>query len=211
MISIINMIPKSLSGETNQDSEPSITVNPMNTKQIAGSAFTPDPLQGPRAPIYVSNDEGNSWTLNSILPSPVSTHDITLDFSSKTNNLYGGILVNTGMPGTTLNILRTSNFLSAIPMETISFRNDVDQPFIQCVTAGHENNAGKDRIYMGINDFNGGRQTATIDISLDANNHLPTFKSVRLEKRNTLGQNGPQIRPAIHQDGNHLCNILRMA
>ena len=48
---IVNMIPKSLSGEDHQDSEPSIAVNPANPLHIAASAFTPDPSEGPRAPI----------------------------------------------------------------------------------------------------------------------------------------------------------------
>jgi len=52
-VTVVNMIPKSLSGETQQDSEPNIAVNPENPLQIVGTAFTPDPLNGPRAPIYV--------------------------------------------------------------------------------------------------------------------------------------------------------------
>src|SRR5437773_2691607 len=78
---VVNMIPKSLSGETHQDSEPTIAVNPVNPLQIAAAAFTPDPLKGSFAPIYVSNDGGNTWTLNSIVPGNnrrTGTGDITL-------------------------------------------------------------------------------------------------------------------------------------
>src|SRR5581483_3089395 len=53
---VVNMIPRSLSGEEHQDSEPTIAVNPANPLQIAASAFTPDPAAGPRAPIFVSTD-----------------------------------------------------------------------------------------------------------------------------------------------------------
>src|SRR5262245_17050006 len=53
---VVNMIPKSLSGEENQDSEPTLTVNPANPLHIVGSAFTPDPAGGNLAPIYVSTD-----------------------------------------------------------------------------------------------------------------------------------------------------------
>lgn len=60
---VVNMIPKSLSGETHQDSEPTIAVNPANPLQIAASAFTADPLKGSFAPIYVSNDGGNASSL----------------------------------------------------------------------------------------------------------------------------------------------------
>ena len=69
MILVVNMIPQALSGETNQDSEPNLAVNHANPLQIAGSAFTPDPMGGENAPIFVSNDGGNTWLLNSIVPS----------------------------------------------------------------------------------------------------------------------------------------------
>src|SRR6267142_3518492 len=107
---IVNMIPKSLSGEDHQDSEPSIAVNPSNPLQIAASAFTPDPSEGPRAPIYVSTDGGNTWTLNSIVPSTVqdgsATADITVAFGGSSNVLYAGI-IRFPFPGdsTRLNIL----------------------------------------------------------------------------------------------------------
>src|SRR5262245_65979722 len=64
---LINMIPKSLSAETSQDSEPHLTVNPANPLQIVGTAFTPDPAGGAQAPIYISSDAGASWKLNSIV------------------------------------------------------------------------------------------------------------------------------------------------
>src|SRR5258705_361868 len=83
---IVNMIPKALSFETNQDSEPTIAVNPANPLQIAASAFTPDPGGGNLAPIYVSTDGGNTWVLNSIVPSDAAsgsaTADITVAFSA---------------------------------------------------------------------------------------------------------------------------------
>src|SRR6266545_3076316 len=108
---VVNMIPRSLSGEANQDSEPTIAVNPANPLQIAASAFTPDPLKGSFAPIYVSNDGGNTWTLNSIVPGNnrrTGTGDITLQFSKSTNTLYAGILRGDSRT-TRMNILRTKN------------------------------------------------------------------------------------------------------
>ena len=40
---VVNLIPRSLSGESNQDSEPNLAVNPENPLQIVASAFTPNP------------------------------------------------------------------------------------------------------------------------------------------------------------------------
>src|SRR5206468_10346978 len=72
-------------------------------------------------------------------------------------------------------------------------RADVDQPFVRTAPA-----ASADRVYVGLNDFDApdGR-TATVDVSLDGG---ATYKSRRIETRNTLGQNGPSIRPAVAQD-----------
>src|SRR5438093_13549203 len=95
---VVNMIPRSLSRETNQDSEPSITVNPANPAQIVGTAFTPDPMGGASlAPIYVSAaDGGLTWRLNLVVPSTggssTGTSDISVAFASAGGQLYSGIL-----------------------------------------------------------------------------------------------------------------------
>src|SRR5438094_296860 len=46
---VVNMIPKSRSGEHNQDSEPNLAVDPAAPLNMVGSAFTPDPGGGPDA------------------------------------------------------------------------------------------------------------------------------------------------------------------
>ncbi len=209
MILVVNMIPKSLSGETNQDSEPNIAVNPANPLQIVGTAFTPNPMGGPTAPIYVSSDGGQTWLLNAIVPSSArsstGTFDITPRFSTTTNNLYAAILRD---PSAHLQILRTSNFLSPTAMTILVDRPDEDQPFVQAATFIDEAGIGKDRVYIGHNDFNARPRTATIEQALDgatapaAPPPPPSgFTSNRLEVRDTAGQDGPQIRPAIHPDG----------
>lgn len=200
MIQVVNMIPKALSGESNQDSEPNLAVNPANPLQIAGSAFTPDPMGGSNAPIFVSTDGGNTWVLNTIVPSQpgASTGDITVRFASAGNWLYAGILRRPG--NLRLNILRTPNFVAPAAMTVLVDRERVDQPYVQALTA-----AGTDRVYVGNNDFNGpGGRTATVDTSLNANTAIPpgpTFNAFRIETRGTSGQDGPPIRPAPHPDG----------
>ena len=200
---IVNMIPKSLSSETNQDSEPTLAVNPANPLQIAASAFTPDPGGGSLAPIYVSTDGGNTWALNSIVPSDSAsgsaTADITVAFSDSSDVLYAGIIrlpiVNNN---TRLNILSTKNFLSSTKMEVRVDRMGVDQPFVQAATVSSGADKGKDRVFVGSNDFAApGGKTATIDHSSNGT----SFSTVRIESRTTSGQDGPPVRPAIHSDG----------
>jgi hypothetical protein len=206
---IVNMIPKSLSGEDHQDSEPSIAVNPSNPLQIAASAFTPDPSEGPRAPIYVSIDGGNTWTLKSIVPSTVAdgsvTGDITVAFGTSSNFLYAGI-IRFPFPGerTRLNILRTKDFQSAEMMKVLVDRmgKGVDQPYIAAATFGAGSGKKKDRVYVGDNDFNAtGGRTATIDQTLNGADTKPGFTTTRIESRPPSSQDGPPIRPAIHADG----------
>ncbi len=194
---IINMIPRSLSGETSQDSEPHLTVNPAKPKQIVGTAFTPDPAGGSQAPIYLSDNGGLTWKLNAIVPSvagSIGTADITTGFSGKGSHLYAGIL-NAG--NIHLQFLRTLDPFSSTPMAVLADRADADQPFTLATKKG-----SKEHVYIGDNDFNApGGKTSTLDESLNAGVTTPTFTSVRDEKRSTLGQDGPQTRPASHKDG----------
>jgi hypothetical protein len=203
MISIVNIVPKDQSNETHQDSEPNLSINPANPLQIVATAFTPDPHGGPNAPIYVSTDGGNTWTLNAIVPggSPSSgTDDITERFSG-TNHLYVGTLRGDTVA---LNVDSTSNFLLPGAIPVLGSRANEDQPWTQAATVSTGPDTGKDRLYVGNNDFNvTDGKTATIDMSLDAAAAGPTFSSIRIEKRSTAaaGQDGPSIRPTIHPDG----------
>ena len=195
-IKVVNIIPQILSGETNQDSEPNIAVNPNNPLQIAASAFTPNPMGSANAPIYISTDGGNTWSLNSIVPGngSVGTGDITLKFAGSSDRLFTSIL---GGVSRAFEVYRTTNFTSATVMTQLEKRSNEDQPYVQAVTTG-----GKDRAYIGVNDFNAsGGKTATMEQTLDGGVAAPAFSSIRLEKRVTSGQNGPQVRPAIHSDG----------
>src|SRR6266516_4608065 len=205
---VVNMIPRALSGESHQDSEPTIAVNPANPLHIAGSAFTPDPGGGSLAPIFVSVDGGNTWTLKSIVPSSASdgsaTADITLAFGTASNKLYAGIIRLPFPPGRPrLNILRTDNFQSGATMKVLVDRTGkgIDQPYVQAATVLNGPDQGKDRVYVGDNDFGNTPRSATIDQSLNAGKTSPTFTSVRIESRSPAGQDGPPVRPAIHPDG----------
>jgi hypothetical protein len=201
MITVVNIVPQSLSGETNQDSEPNLAVNPANPRQIVASAFTPDPLGGPNAPIYLSTDGGASWSLNTIVPSAgsIGTGDITLRFAGTSNRLFSAIL--DGGTGA-FEVHRTADATSATTMQTLESRANEDQPYVQAATVMGGAGAGLDRVYIGVNDFNAaGGRTATVEQTLDGGVAAPSFASVRLETRTTLGQDGPQVRPAVHGDG----------
>src|SRR3954452_17647784 len=206
------MIPQSLSNETFQDSEPNLAVNPANPLQIAGTAFTVDPGGGSNAPIFVSTDGGQTWSLNLILPSVagsfVGTFDITLRFAAS-GLLYLAFLRQPST-GLRLDVMRTGNFSTPIPAPTILVDADTspgpDQPFIQAATQLGGNGAFHDHVYIGDNDRPGtSTRTSTVEFSNDAANATPPspsgFVKQIVESRGTAFQDAPQVRPAIHPDG----------
>jgi hypothetical protein len=197
---IVNMIPQSFSGETNQDSEPNVAVDPAIPALIAASAFTLDPdPNATDAPIYISSDGGNTWSLHSIVPYCMGiTRDITLRFASTSNRLYVGYL-QTGSLKADLAVARTADTTFASEMELISQVQSGDQPYIQAATVLSGGDSGKDRVYVGYSDG-----AASMHYSLDAAGADPSFNTVTLEARGSedgVAYNLPQVRTAIHPDG----------
>ena len=215
---VVNMIPNNRSGESNQDSEPNITVDPSNPSRIAGSAFTPNLAANPNAPIYVSTNSGLTWALASIVPSSdplVGTGDITVKFAAS-GALYSGILFRPSA-ALRMRILRTPNFISGATMTVLVDRTPPagrpDQPWVQAMTALGGSGAGQDKVYVGSNDRPGIGTgfTATIDRSLDGTGASPPppsgFTINVIETRATTwfsgvpAQDAPPIRPGLHPDG----------
>jgi hypothetical protein len=201
MIRVVNMIPPSLSGETGQDSEPNLAVNPEKVSDMVATAFTPAPLGGAFAPIYVSTDGGATWSLRNVVPENgrFGTSDITVGFATTGGMLYAGIL---GGTTTRLKILRTSSFASTTPMTVLVDRADEDQPWVVAgsVVAG---GSSRDHVFVGSNSFGLAPATAAVDLSADAATGAPPtgFSSHGLERRPTMGQDGPPVRLALHADG----------
>ena len=200
---VVNMIPRTLSGETNQDSEPNLAVNPSNLLQMAGSAFTPNPAGAGDAPIYVSTDGGNTWSLQAIVPSDQMTADISLRFGGN-GTLYAGTIPTpfqrdaNGNEIATLNILRTNDVLSGAVMNVLVSRtgtSGVDQPYIQAASVG-----GSDIVFCGNNDFNNSPQTASMDFSGNGAGPVSSFQTMVVDLRAGNGD-APSIRPTIHSDG----------
>ena len=198
MLRVVNMIPRALSDESEQDSEPSIAVNPQDPRQIVGTAFTPDPLGGPRAPVYVSLDGGLSWSLHSIVPGGPVTHDISVAFANRGGALYAGTLNGSNDH---LNILRASSAVSASVMKLLVDRKKEDQPWVTAATTG--GGAGSDRVYVGHSDLSGSSRTASVELSQSARSAAAPagFGTHVVEQRPTLGQDGPPVRTAVHSDG----------
>ena len=84
MIRVVDVIPQSQSGDSSNDGEPTIAVNPTDPRQIAiATTNTPFVTVGTaaRGQVYVSNDAGQNWQSNPIIPT-AGVGDITVDFAA---------------------------------------------------------------------------------------------------------------------------------
>ena len=196
-IRVINLIPASLSGESNQDSEPFLAIQNQNPQVMVASAFTPNPFSMTgNAPVYVSQDGGKTWVLNAITPVQRMTCDITHAMATGEKHPRGDLHAGTlaCATGIILNESESNDVAMSTTMNVQSTRSNVDQPFVRALGV-----ANSDRIYVGVNDFNQSKgRTATIDVSVDGG---ATYKSIPIESRKTAGQDGPSVRPAVANDG----------
>lgn len=194
-VKVINMVPYAMSSETNQDSEPFLAVDRADANRMVGTAFTPNPFgSNGNAPVYVTTDGGETWSLNFIVDSHgfVGTNDITVAGTHTPLRLHSGILRSPG--NLLMHLLETHDFTLPTSMTLQRNRSSVDQPFVQAATI-----SSAERVYVGNNDFNAADgKTASVDVSTDGG---ATWRTVRLEPRATNLQNGPSVRPAVSNDG----------
>ncbi|MFE7590962.1 hypothetical protein ACFU6K_16315 [Kitasatospora sp. NPDC057512] len=202
-IKVVDITPKAQSGDANQDCEPNLAVNPENPLEMVATAFTPDPLNGPFAPVYVSTDGGDTWVLKSIVPGNDGiggTGDISVGFAAHGGRLYTGIL-----NGTTsdLEILRKTDVTAPGPMEVlvdVPVRAIPDQPWVVTGPAS-ANGGGRDVVYVGNNVTTRGAGSATVTVSADASTGTGGFSDVKVDQRPGAKSNGPPVRLAAHADG----------
>jgi hypothetical protein len=215
-VTVVNMIPRSLSGETGQDSEPNIAVDPSNVNHVVGSAFTRNPLcplgaPCPRpAPIFLSRDRGRTWEVNNIIPSDNGmTGDISVGFAQRGGHVYIGIL--RGGAGYQMQLLRMADpftgLLIRVP-DTLLTRTPADQPWAEVNTT----DVLQDRPYFGFNDRSGSFP-AGVAFSLDAARDPPPagMRTTFLGTRRRLSVRAmPAVRVSAHDDGHVYAIYYRM-
>jgi hypothetical protein len=217
-VTVVDLIPQTNSNEANDDREPSIAVNPGDALQIAASAFTPDSSGATNlAPIFLSQDGGQTWTESSIIPVNANnncpgTCDITLRFASASNILYVGWLdgdISVSPATIEYSVGRATPFPTPATITVLENTPESttvrDQPYTQATTVMGDpaGGTGNDRVYIGSNDASKDPQGATLDQSLDVATAAPPagLSADLLEIRTTCGFDGPPIRPAMHPDG----------
>ncbi|HEV8324327.1 MAG TPA: hypothetical protein VG389_22105 [Myxococcota bacterium] len=195
ILRIVNVVPNDHSNEVNDDSEPSIAVNPNNVDEMVVTAFTPTESSNPNGPFFYSSDGGETWSLKFEIPGG-QTRDQSPAFARTSNELYLGVIRG---DNSRVDVLRTANPSAGNAADVIEDRPFADQPWAEATTVIGGPDDGKDRLYVGYNDS--APQSATVEIWLDAGAATPTFNQVRLDPRAPSPNDGYEIRPAIHSDG----------
>jgi hypothetical protein len=200
-VTVVDIIPESLSGETNMNCEPNLTVDPADPSKIAASARLPEPMGRKMSVVFVSVDGGNTWSCRSTVPIETSP-DVTLRFGGMSNSLYVAALKAYDPANSKLVVYRSNTFAKK-RMDSILARQQrplIDQPYVAAAKINLH-----DRVFVGVDDFNGptGR-TATVVRSLDGTGSPPSsdFTWLRVEFASPPPpRDNSEIRPAISADG----------
>ena len=85
-VTVINMIPYDQGGESNQDSEPNLAVNPANPLHIAGSAFTPNPMEDEQSMLLAHVQSSKRFRTQAVVQAEVNVDNGGID------NVQDGLL-----------------------------------------------------------------------------------------------------------------------
>ncbi|HEV7504434.1 MAG TPA: hypothetical protein VGS07_05960 [Thermoanaerobaculia bacterium] len=217
-VTVVDMTPKSMSSESNDDSEPNLAIDPATPSNMAASAFTPDPNQTAKGSIYLSIDGGMTWTLKPVLPASVGVCinafcDITLRFAGTSGRLYLSTLTSDANNNVTYLLNRFDNIFvgpaAPVLIHKIAgmFPDTPDQPYIQATTVLGGDGVAQDRVFVGLNDARtvSAPRTATVDVNLNAGAATPAASVPRQVDAGMPstppGRDGSSIRTAIHPQG----------
>ncbi len=194
--SIIDIIPVADSAETDQNSEPSLAVDPLDPTQIIAGAFSsfvgPDII----TPFFLTTNGGTTWTDFG----NISTDDKSLAWLADGSATLTSTLEPTPGVANSLDIKTYSATTSVGGLiNTFAPNNpdDIDQPWVRTGPSNH--------VYVGYNNHNnfgtglGQGKTASVNVSTDGGT---TFTPVVIDRVGQAaggpGQDGPEVRLAVN-------------
>jgi hypothetical protein len=178
VLGVVDTIPESASGESAQNSEPSIGVNPINPTQMLAGTFG----SAGQDPFFISTDGGTTWSIFGTLFNNDKSIAWKVDGSA--------VLIATmiGMPD--FGPIDTHSAFTQLNHYVGSNRND--QPWIRTGPSDH--------VYVAFNDlglFNPGNgRTASVNVSTTGGANPTTVGLDRVGAG--VGQDGPAVRVAVN-------------
>jgi len=174
--------------EFDQNSEPSIMVNPANPSQVFITAFAGNSYiyaaGNPLSSVYFTGNGGGTWSLFD----KIQTEDASMGWGVDPYmaHLTGSIVTELLVRKATAPFNATGDF-AVLPAGSYAPKNVPDQPQMMV-----RNYGGADRIYVTINDLSQPAKTASLEYSLDGG---ASFKHVVLERvKPTFLQDLPPVR-----------------
>src|SRR5262249_18274261 len=178
---IFDTIPFSQSGETGQNSEPSLAVDPLDPTQIFVGAFSSTFVLGVVTPYYRSITGGTAWFDDGSLNTQDKSLAWKLDGSGAiTTTLLNNVITTFFEP--------TGGSSFGAPINTFNPGRNIDQPWVRTGPSDH--------VYVGYNDLSAvGGRTASMLVS--ANGGV-NYTNVLLDRVGTPIQDSPAIREAVN-------------
>jgi hypothetical protein len=175
---IVDLIPESDSREVDQNSEPSIAVNPVDPRQMFAGAFIFDDTD---SPFFVSTDAGATWSIFGA----IAHHDKSIAWKADGSGVLVAVDFNDDLDTYSATV-PGSGF--GAPINHYTGSNDNDQPWIRTGPSNH--------VYVGFNDDGAsGGMTASVNISTDGGS---SYRTVTLDRVGGLNGDSPAVRIAVN-------------
>jgi hypothetical protein len=176
---IVDLIPESDSREVDQNSEPSIAVNPVDPRQMFAGAF--DFNNNGASPFFVSTDAGATWSIFG-----------TLDHNDKSIawKADGSAVLVAGLLSDDINTYSATVSDSGFgaPINHYIGSNDNDQPWIRTGPSNH--------VYVGFNDDGASAgKNASVNVSTDGGS---TYTTVTVDRVGSANGDSPATRIAVN-------------
>ena len=208
-ISVVNMIPASLSGESSQDSEPSIVVNPQTPTR---SSVRPSRRRRRAGRTRRSTSRPTAVPAGRCGRSSgqrlLRQGDISVAFGSTGGVLYAGILNGQTIK---LQILRSANFTSTTPMTVLVTRANRGPALARRRQRRRQGRLTRPRLcrQQRLQPARGGNGHGRPVREREDRGGAGRVRPAQIEKRATTGQDGPPVRLALHSDGTVYAAIER--
>src|SRR5262249_4949073 len=187
---IVDIIPNIASAESEQNSEPSLAVDPFDPRQIIAGSF------GYATPYFKTVNSGTTWSHYGNL----DTDDKSLAWKQDGSAALTATLLELTPPPNTTAEIRTysgttagSNFGSPIQIFNPSPSHDLDQPWMRTGPSNH--------VYVTYNDLSAsGGKTASVLVSTDGGSHYTpvTLDRVGGSAPSGFAQDAPTVRSAVN-------------
>jgi hypothetical protein len=184
VLRVVDIIPQSESDERDQNSEPSIGINPVNPMQMVAGSFGQGPPTATtvKEPFFKSSNGGATWSDFGILDG----NDKSIAWKSDGSAVLASNLASGAID--TYSAKVTNPSLGGSPIDSYPGTNKNDQPWIRTGPSDH--------VYVTYNnDGASGGKTASVLVSMEGGLD-PT--AVTLDEVGTTLKDAPSVRLAVN-------------